>query len=147
MRADQLVANEAILNRVPVQIVFDHMGVLLPQGLQHPAFAIIRRLIDRGQTWVKLTEPALRVQPNALTMVHDDDVSAAAPLAKAFIAAAPERMLWGSNWPHPGEDAAGIPKPDDAAFFDLLADWAPDERTRHRILVGNPEALYGFSKA
>jgi predicted TIM-barrel fold metal-dependent hydrolase len=64
-------------------------------------------------------------------------------LAKAYLKAASERMLWGSNWPHPGESK----KPDDAMVFDLLSEWAPDEATRHKILVDNPEALYGFSRS
>jgi predicted TIM-barrel fold metal-dependent hydrolase len=64
-------------------------------------------------------------------------------VAQAYIKAAPERLVWGSNWPHPSEPN----KPDDAVLFDLLAQWAPDEATRNRILVRNPEALYGFSKS
>jgi D-galactarolactone isomerase len=63
-------------------------------------------------------------------------------VGQAFVRAAPERMLWGSNWPHSKETN----KPDDAVLFDLLATWAPSERTRQRILVKNPEELYGFAK-
>ena len=63
-------------------------------------------------------------------------------VGEAYVKAAPERMLWGSNWPHPNE----INKPDDAVLFDLLADWAPDAATRRRILVENPQVLYGFAK-
>jgi predicted TIM-barrel fold metal-dependent hydrolase len=62
-------------------------------------------------------------------------------VAQAFVRAAPERMVWGSNWPHPNDRV----KPDDALVFDLLSQWAPDGKTRHRILVENPETLYGFS--
>jgi D-galactarolactone isomerase len=51
-------------------------------------------------------------------------------------------MVWGSNWPHPNRKE----QPDDALLFDLLTEWAPEEATRHRILVTNPEALYGFAK-
>jgi predicted TIM-barrel fold metal-dependent hydrolase len=51
-------------------------------------------------------------------------------------------MVWGSDWPHPGE----IYKEDDALIFDLLSQWAPQEATRHRTLVENPEELYGFAK-
>jgi predicted TIM-barrel fold metal-dependent hydrolase len=54
-------------------------------------------------------------------------------------------MLWGSDWPHPSLDVAH--KPDDAVLVDLLAEWVPDEPVRHRILVENPEALYGFAKS
>lgn len=56
--------------------------------------------------------------------------------------AAPERMVWGSNWPHPNETN----KPDDAALFDLMSRWAPNEATRNRILVQNPVELYGLAK-
>jgi D-galactarolactone isomerase len=52
-------------------------------------------------------------------------------------------MVWGSDWPHPTEKD----KPNDAILFDLLAQWVPDEATRSRILVQNPEALYGFGKS
>ena len=65
------------------------------------------------------------------------------PIAQAYIKAAPERMVWASDWPHPTEKE----KPDDSVLFDLLAQWAPDEATRNRILLQNPEALYGFAKA
>ncbi len=61
---------------------------------------------------------------------------------KVPVKAAPERCVWGSDWPHPGSAI----KPDDAVLFDLLSPWAPDEATRKRILVDNPEILYGFPK-
>jgi D-galactarolactone isomerase len=64
-------------------------------------------------------------------------------VARAYVQAAPERMVWGSDWPHPTEKPDS--KPDDAILFDLLLDWAPDDATRNRILVDNPVALYGFS--
>jgi predicted TIM-barrel fold metal-dependent hydrolase len=65
-------------------------------------------------------------------------------VARAFAQAAPERMLWASNWPHPPEK---VKKPDDATLFDLLAEWVPDEAQRRRILVQNPEEVYGFPKS
>jgi predicted TIM-barrel fold metal-dependent hydrolase len=58
------------------------------------------------------------------------------------VKAASERTVWSSDWPHPTEHADA--KPNDAILFDLLADWAPDEAIRNRILVDNPAALYGF---
>ena len=64
-------------------------------------------------------------------------------IGRAYVQAAPERMVWGSNWPHPNETKT----PDDAVLFDLLAEWAPDEATRQRILVENAEKLYGFTKS
>ncbi len=61
-------------------------------------------------------------------------------LAKALVSQAPERMLWASNWPHPGQSYV----PDDADMLDLMLDWAPDDTTRRKILADNPAALYGF---
>jgi predicted TIM-barrel fold metal-dependent hydrolase len=65
-------------------------------------------------------------------------------VAQAYVKAVPERLVWGSDWPHPTESSAH--KPDDAVLFDLLTDWVPDEATRRRILVDNPQALYGFAQ-
>jgi D-galactarolactone isomerase len=65
-------------------------------------------------------------------------------VARAYVTAGPERLLWASDWPHPTEKANS--KPDDAVLFDLLSDWAPDEATRNRILVDNPVALYGSAR-
>ncbi len=61
-------------------------------------------------------------------------------LAKALVKAAPERMLWATNWPHPSEKHP----PDEADLLDLLLDWAPDDGNRRKILVDNPAELYGF---
>jgi D-galactarolactone isomerase len=137
MTADQIVAAEALWNRLPSAIVFDHMGhVPQPVGLNHPVFNVILRLVDKGRTWVKLS-------------VTYDNTKDGPPgyaditkVAQAYVRAAHERMVWGSNWPHPNETN----KPDDAALFDLMAKWAPDAATRHRILVENPAELYGFPK-
>lgn len=138
MRGDQIAAAESLWERLPCPIVFDHMGRLpQPAGIDHPAYAIIRRLIDRGSTWVKLSGAYL---DSTLGRPSYADIAA---VARAFVAAAPERMVWGSDWPHPTE----TDKPDDAALFDLLADWAPGEDTRRRILVTNPETLYGFARS
>ena len=63
-----------------------------------------------------------------------------ASVARAYAAAAPERCVWGSDWPHPTEKD----KPGDALLFNLLIDWVPDEKARNRILVENPAILYGF---
>jgi D-galactarolactone isomerase len=136
--ATQIVAIEALLNRLPSKIVFDHMGHMpQPAGVDHPAYKIVRGLIDRGRTWVKLsvTYDSSKIGPPTYTDVNR--------VGEAYVKAAPERMLWGSNWPHPNETT----KPDDARLLDLLAEWAPNEATRRRILVENPEIFYGFAKA
>ena len=135
--AEQIVAAEDLLKRLASPIVFDHMGHLpQPEGIAHPGFRIIRELIDKGRTWVKLsvTYDSSKDGPPGYADVNR--------VGQAYVRAAPERLVWGSNWPHPSEPA----KPDDAMLFDLLAQWAPDEATRNRILVQNPETLYGFGK-
>jgi predicted TIM-barrel fold metal-dependent hydrolase len=66
-------------------------------------------------------------------------------VAQAYVRAAPERLVWGSDWPHPTESSAH--KPDDAVLLDLLGAWAEDEAVRRRILVDNPQILYGFAKS
>ena len=136
MEAHQIVEHAAMLRRLPSQIVFDHLGKLPPQeGTRHPAFAVIRELLDGGRAWVKISGAYLNTVVGA-------PYPEATPMAQAYVKAAPERCVWGSDWPHP---TPAIP-PDDALLFDLLMDWAPDEATRNRILVNNPEALYGFGR-
>jgi len=135
--AEQIVASQDLLNLMVSPIVLDHMGhIPQPAGLDHPAVAIIRRLIDKGRTWVKLsvTYDSSKDGPPGYADVGR--------VAQAYVKAAPERLVWGSNWPHPSEPD----KPDDAVLFGLMAQWAPEEATRNRILVQNPEALYGFGK-
>jgi predicted TIM-barrel fold metal-dependent hydrolase len=95
----------------------------------------IQRLLDAGRAWVKLCAPYLDSRTGSPRYA---DLK---PVAKAFIQHAPERMLWGSDWPHPTEPHT---KPDDAALLDLLQEWVGDEPTRRRILVANPAELYGF---
>jgi predicted TIM-barrel fold metal-dependent hydrolase len=130
LRADQIVAAVDMLERLPGTIVFDHLGRV--SGVDDPAFAVVRRMLDRGRTFVKLSGAYMASKPPA----HAE----AGAIARAYIAAASERVVWGSDWPHPTETH----KPDDAVLFDLLAEWAPDQATRHRILVDNPAVLYGF---
>ena len=136
LRADQIVEMAELIQRLPSTIVFDHMGRLpQPEGARHPAFDIVRKLIDQGRTWVKLSGPYLDTKTGSPRYA---DVR---PVATAFVEHAPERCVWGSDWPHPTEPHS---KPDDAVLFDLLPEWAKHEETRRRILVENPAALYGF---
>lgn len=139
MRADQILDAAEMLNRLPSPIVFDHMGRMRPkQGANDPAFTIVRRLIDKGRTWVKLSGAYLNSE------LGPPRYADATALAQAYVKAAPERMVWGSDWPHPTE--AADKKPDDALLFDLVEAWAPAEPTRRRILVENPEILYRFAR-
>jgi D-galactarolactone isomerase len=137
---DQIVEVEDLLRRLPSTIVFDHLArIPEPAGVDHPVFAVVRKLIDSGRTWVKLSGAYqdTKVDPPG----YDD----ASKVARAYVSAAPERLVWGSDWPHPTERVDA--KPDDAVLFDLLTDWAPDEAIRNRILVENPAELYRFGKA
>ena len=135
----QIVDLADVLRRLPAPMVFDHLGNPGPMGIDHPSHAIIRGLIDRGRTWVKLSG----AYSNSRT---GPPYPEATRIAQAFVQAAPERLVWGSDWPHPGVVPVAD-KPDDALLFDLLSVWVPDEATRNRILVQNPETLYGFPKA
>jgi D-galactarolactone isomerase len=136
LRGDQIVEMADLLARLPGKIVLDHMARLSqPEGTRHAAFGIVQKLLDTGRVWVKLSGPYLD------TKIGAPRYTDMRPVARAFVAHAPERCVWGSDWPHPTEPHT---KPDDAILFDLLTDWALDEPTRHRILVANPAALYGF---
>ena len=138
MEPEQIADNAALLQRLPAAIVFDHMGKLtFAGGMQHTAYRVIRGLFDAGRAWIKLSGAYLDTSKGPAGYTEGT------ALARSYVKAAPERLVWGSDWPHP---SAKVP-PDDAALFDLLAEWAPDEATRHRILVTNPQALYGFPKA
>jgi predicted TIM-barrel fold metal-dependent hydrolase len=135
MKGEQIAAIEDLLLRVPAPIVFDHLGRLAqPNALDNPGFKTISKLIDKGKTWVKLSGAYQD------SKVGPPSYSDTVPVARAYIKAAPERMVWASDWPHPTEKE----KPDDAILFDLLAEWAPDVATSTAILVQNPARLYGF---
>jgi predicted TIM-barrel fold metal-dependent hydrolase len=140
MRADQIAAAADLWRRIPCPMVFDHLGRLAPdKGTADPAFGVIRALIDKGRTWVKISGAYLN------TRIGPPSYADATKVAQAFVKAAPERMVWGSDWPHPTETLSE--KPNDAVLFDLLSEWAPDDATRRKILVENPAALYGFGKS
>lgn len=129
---------ETRLKRLPVDTVVDHMGHMpTAKGVDHPAFATLMRLVDTGRTWVKLSG-AYRITAEREAPYRD-----AEPFARALIDCNPERMVWATDWPHP---FVQIPMPNDGALLDMLADWAPDETVRNRILVDNPARLYGFSE-
>lgn len=135
MKGEQIAAIEDLLLRVPSPIVFDHLGRLAqPDALDSPGFKTISKLIDKGKTWVKLSGAYQD------SKVGPPSYSDTVPVARAYIKAAPERMIWASDWPHPTERD----KPDDAVLFDLLAEWAPDTSVHSAILVHNPAKLYGF---
>jgi D-galactarolactone isomerase len=136
--AGQIVEHEALLARLPCNIVFDHLARLpLPSGTSHPAYGVVRRLAASGRVWVKLSGAYLDSQVGLAGGYAD-----LADTARAWAALLPERTVWGSDWPHVTETQ----KPDTAAIFDLLGTWVEDEAARERILVDNPAQLYGFAR-
>jgi len=137
MLGGHIAENADLFQRLPSPLVFDHLArIPQPAGVDDPSFALVLKLLDNGRTWVKLSGAYqdTRTGPPAYA-----DVS---KVARAYVKAAPEQLVWGSDWPHPTEKAGS--KPDDAILFDLMLDWAPDEAIRNRILVDNPAKLYGF---
>ena len=119
----------------PTQIVVDHMGRPDPrQGVDAPGFQALIRALQAGRTWSKLSAP---YRTSREPFPYPDLV----PFAHALVRAAPERLVFGTDWPHVMLDS---PMPNDGALTDLLAHWVPDEETRRRILVANPEHLYRF---
>ena len=137
--ADKIMEIMPILEKVPSPIVFDHLAhIPEPEGIKHPLFGKILKLIDKGRTWVKLSGAY------ADSKIGPPTYADSTAVAQAYVKAAHERCVWGSDWPHPTERDK---KPDDAVLFDLLLAWAPDEKVRQRILVQNPSALYNLPLA
>jgi D-galactarolactone isomerase len=124
------------LHRLPTPLVVDHIGRFMPPvPTTDPAFVALLDLIDSGRCWVKLSAPYESTLDGA---PHYPTV---APLVHDLIERAPERMLWASNWPHPGQ--ADPPTP--AQLADLRDAWLPTETLRRQILVDNPAHVYGFA--
>jgi predicted TIM-barrel fold metal-dependent hydrolase len=126
---------DGLLARLPVPVVIDHMGLPdVAAGIDAPGFRALRRALAGGRCWAKLSG-AYRMSRTAPRYPE------VMPYARALVAANPERLVWGSDWPHPNFEG---PMPDDGDLVDLLAEWMPDEATRRRVLVDNPARLYGF---
>jgi predicted TIM-barrel fold metal-dependent hydrolase len=134
-----------VLAEAKVPVVIDHFGGAVGAlGVAQPGFATLLGLVRAEKCYVKISG-AYR------SSLLAPDYADMAPFAQALIAANPERVLWGSDWPHP--DPLGSPvftdiapnhDIDDAAVFAALWRWAPDAALRQRILVDNPARLYGF---
>jgi 2-pyrone-4,6-dicarboxylate lactonase len=124
-----------LLDRMPCPYVIDHMARIdATAGVDQPAFVALLELLRDERCWVKVSG-AERLTADGLPP-YDDVV----PYARALIAAAPDRVLWGTDWPHPNVRHM----PDDGDLLDLLAEFAPNESIRRRILIDNPERLYDF---
>jgi predicted TIM-barrel fold metal-dependent hydrolase len=130
----------------PVPVVFDHFGgAVASRGVAQPGFADLLSLVQSGKAYVKISA-AYR----ASTRTDYADVE---PLARALISANKERVLWGTDWPHPNPtpppggkaaDVTPLLEIDDGRVFNLLPQWTPDAAVRRTILVDNPNRVYGF---
>jgi len=138
MPPEQLVQMESLLLGLPVPVIIDHLGRAV--DAKGPQYVTVRKLLDSGHGWVKVSGAYLY---GGGTAPH---YAGASEAARGYIKAAPERCVWGSDWPHPDatKKLNPVAMPDDVVLLNLLAEWAPDEKLRHRILVENPEHFYGF---
>jgi 2-pyrone-4,6-dicarboxylate lactonase len=135
LEAEDVVENAQTLAALPLPVVIDHMGrVATANGVEQKPFQLLLDLVKGEDFWVKICG-AERISSAG------PPYSDAVPFAQALIAAAPDRLLWGTDWPHPNITGQ---MPNDGTLMDLLALYAPDDAVRNRILVDNPARLYGF---
>jgi predicted TIM-barrel fold metal-dependent hydrolase len=134
--AKDLSAYGELLDQMPVPYLIDHMArVPAVDGVDQEPFQQLLNLMRTDERcWVKIS-CAERLTADK-TAPFDDVI----PFARALVDAAPNRLLWGTDWPHPNMATM----PDEGALLDLLADYVPDEATRNQILVDNPQRLYDF---
>lgn len=134
--AEQIVQHSAMLDRVPTAFVFDHFARLpLQDALAHHACRLVEQWLAGGRAWLKLSAPYLDSLVGAAESYADIDA-----MARHWVSVAPERLVWGSDWPHTTlrrSPAAG-------AISAKLCDWAGTGLIRQRILVDNAATLYGF---
>jgi predicted TIM-barrel fold metal-dependent hydrolase len=133
---EQLVAMEPLLAALPTPLVIDHLGRIDPaEAASGAAFDTVRRLLDGGRTWVKLSGIYMRSRDGAPG--YRDTF----PLGEALVRHAPGRLVWGSDWPHTTERPGSV---DDADLIDVLLAWCGSDAMLQRVLVDNPAGLYGF---
>lgn len=134
---ETIVENEDRFRRLPAPVVIDHFGLIdAADGVDQPAVDAMRRLLAAGKAWNKLSG-CYRVSVDRPLFKN------VVPIAKALIAEAPERMVWGTDWPHP---AMFEYMPDDGHLLNALFDYADGEEQLRRILVDNPTELYDFDE-
>jgi len=135
MNGREFLERAELLRRLPGDLVVDHVGRFMgPVSTDHPAFKVLLSFLESGRCWVKLSAPyeSSETGPPLWADVATE--------ARTLVKAAPERMLWASNWPHPGQKSP----PDEADLLDVLFDWVDEPPVRTMILRDNPAELYGF---
>jgi D-galactarolactone isomerase len=128
---------ESELSTLPCPVVIDHIGKFLePVPLDHPGVHSLRRLLSGGRCWLKLSAPY------EVSRSGPPDYADVAAIARLMIAMHPDRLVWGSNWPHVGNLSD---PPADSALRQTLTRWADDAGIENRIMTENPSQLYGLS--
>ncbi|MEI2265935.1 amidohydrolase family protein [Erwinia sp. CGal63] len=136
--ADQLWSLRPLLLQMPGNLVIDHVFRLpQPEPMAHPVWRLAWELINRGRCWVKLS--------GLYHQSQREDVSDMSAVIKSFLHEATERVLWGSDWPHPSLISANKKMPDDALILSKVFHWASNEQVRHKLFVANPAELYRFN--
>ena len=126
---------EPIILSLPTPVVIDHMGHA--SSTDQPQNKTVRKILDTGHGWIKVSGI------NMDSKVGPPSYSDTAKVARDYIHANPNRVVWGSNWPFPGEN----PLPDIVVMLNVLSSEAGSPALLHQVLVENPEVLYGFDPA
>ncbi len=143
VNSDAIEPLAPVLRELPVDCVFDHFGLIAP-GATNGALRALTGLLETGKVWVKIS--------GAYRIGDDPNDERIGPLARALCKANPERIVWGSDWPHtphhtlqkPGDEEAPFQTIDTQGLLDLLPRWLQDDALVERVLVSNPARLYGF---
>jgi 2-pyrone-4,6-dicarboxylate lactonase len=139
-----LLAQEKRLRAMPVPVVIDHIARIKPaEGVNQPAFQLLLDLLKDERVWVKVSG-ADKICNTKVHSYFGLPFVEVIPFARAVIAARPDRVIWGSDWPHSNNFVPGH-TPNDGDLVDLLAEFTSDARVRRKILVDNPAELYGFA--
>lgn len=135
LRPQDLIELKSTLESLASEFVIDHIGLIrASEGVKQPAFQALLELLRSGRCWVKLSG-GYRI--SAQEPPYRDVI----PLVEALVRERPDRLLWGTDWPHVMVKTA---MPNTTALLDLLLEWIPDEHIRKQVLVDNPQKLFGF---
>jgi predicted TIM-barrel fold metal-dependent hydrolase len=136
LKPEQLIELAPRLMKLSCPVSCDHIAFIKPDlGTSQPAFEALQRLLESGHGWVKFSG-AYRISGKA------EQYDAVLPFARKLAERFPDRIVWGSDWPHVGQMQV---MPATTPLLNLLQIWVPDEQQRRRILVDNPNVLYGFA--